>query len=170
MDSAAGDEVIGEEEVGRDATPLKISSVPIMLNSSSNNMPLRRRSTPNRSHSISSSRATHHRTSSRRGREENKAITRPRPAIVRSNQDTNDQTNSSSTDQQQVTVLADPDHNKINSQEGEIVLTAVMTNMDPGNFVRRSEKHATTASVLGILPGSAVRPETSRHDEWEGRV
>jgi hypothetical protein len=89
---------------------------------------------------------------------------------VRSNQDTNDQTNSSSTDQQQVTALADPDHNKINSQEGEFVLTAVMTNMDPGNFVLRSEKHATTASVLGILPGSAVRLETSLHDEWEGRV
>jgi len=170
VDSAAGDEVIGEAEVGRDATPPKISSVPIMLNSSSNSMPLHQRSTPSHNHSTNSSKATHHRTSNRRGREESKAITHPRLATVRHNQDTNDRFNSNSIDHQQVMVLADPDHNKINSQGEDFVLTAVMTNMDPSNFVLRSEKHATTASMLGILLGSVARPATSRHDEGEGRV
>ena len=166
MDSAAEDEVIGGAEVGKDATPPKINSVPIMLNSDSNSMPLHQRSTP----SHNRGKATHHRTNNRRGREESKAITRPRLATVRHNQDMNDRFNSNSIDHQQVMVLADPDHNKINSQGEDFVLTAVMTNMDPSNFVLRSEKHATTASVLGILLGSVVRPATSLHDEWEDRV
>src|SRR5208282_4055022 len=77
---------------------------------------------------------------------------------VRHNQDTNSQAYSNSIDQQLVKVLIDPDHHKINSQGEDSVLTAVLKNMDPSNFVLRSENRATTASVLGIFLGSVVRP------------
>ena len=94
----------------------------------------------------------------------------PRLTRVRHNQDTNSQAHSNSIDQQLVRVLIDPDHHKINSQGEDSVLTAVLKNMDPSNFVLRSENRATTASVLGIFVGSVVRPAPSLHDKGEGRM
>ena len=90
--------------------------------------------------------------------------------MVRHNQDTNSQTHSNSIDRQLVMVLMDPDHNQINSQGEDSVLTAVLKSMDPSNFVLRSENRATTTSVLGIFLGSVVRPAPSLHDEGEGRL